>query len=87
MFWTKHPMTRKATRMSQLRHLFPFGPVSLASGTYRLSQPLVPGAQDSGTNRYDVVWTAAPGACPVLSGATRISGSPSLHVFAMAIGG
>ena len=48
--------------------------VELASGTYRLSQPLAFGAQDSGTNGYDVVWTAAPGARPVLSGATRITG-------------
>jgi hypothetical protein len=48
--------------------------VELASGTYRLSQPLVLGARDSGTNGYDVVWTAAPGAHPVFSGATRISG-------------
>jgi hypothetical protein len=48
--------------------------VELASGTYRLSQPLVLGAQDSGTNGYNVVWAAAPGAHPVLSGAKRITG-------------
>lgn len=35
--------------------------VQLASGTYRLSQPLTLGAQDSGSNGYNVVWTAAPG--------------------------
>jgi hypothetical protein len=48
--------------------------VELASGTYRLSQPLTLGAQDSGTNGYNVVWTAAPGAHPVLSGAERVTG-------------
>jgi hypothetical protein len=48
--------------------------VQLASGTYRLAQPLSLGAEDSGTNGYNVVWRAAPGAHPVLSGATRITG-------------
>ena len=44
------------------------------SGTYRLSAPLTLGAGDSGTNGYEVVWTAAPGAHPVLSGAKQITG-------------
>jgi hypothetical protein len=48
--------------------------VELESGTYRLSAPLTLGAADSGTNGYDVVWTAAPGAHPVLSGGTQITG-------------
>jgi NPCBM-associated, NEW3 domain of alpha-galactosidase/Fibronectin type III domain/Right handed beta helix region len=48
--------------------------VRLESGTYRLTQPLTLGAQDSGTNGYNVVWTAAPGARPVLSGADQITG-------------
>ncbi|HUN36509.1 MAG TPA: fibronectin type III domain-containing protein [Trebonia sp.] len=48
--------------------------VELESGTYRLDQPLTLGAPDSGTNGYDVVWTAAPGAHPVVSGAQRVSG-------------
>jgi hypothetical protein len=48
--------------------------VHLASGTYRLSQPLSFTAQDSGTNGYNVVWAAAPGAHPMLSGAQRITG-------------
>jgi hypothetical protein len=48
--------------------------VELESGTYRLSQPLTLGAQDSGTNGYNIVWTAAPGAHPVLSGADRVTG-------------
>jgi hypothetical protein len=48
--------------------------VELASGTYRLTQPLDFGAQDSGSNGYSVVWTAAPGARPVLSGAVQVTG-------------
>ena len=48
--------------------------VELESGTYRLSAPLTLGAADSGTNGYDVIWTAAPGAHPMLSGGTQITG-------------
>ena len=48
--------------------------VELESGTYRLSAPLTLGAADSGTNGHDVIWTAAPGAHPVLSGGTQITG-------------
>jgi hypothetical protein len=48
--------------------------VELMSGTYRLVQPLSLDASDSGTNGYNVVWTAAPGAQPVLSGGQRITG-------------
>jgi hypothetical protein len=48
--------------------------VVLADGTYRLTAPLRLDARDSGTNGHDVVWTAAPGAHPVISGGTRITG-------------
>jgi hypothetical protein len=48
--------------------------VVLADGTYRLTAPLRFDARDSGTNGHDVVWTAAPGAHPVISGGTRITG-------------
>jgi len=48
--------------------------VELESGTYRLTQPLTMGAQDSGTNGYNVVWAAAPGAHPVVSGAEQVTG-------------
>src|SRR6266446_1865963 len=48
--------------------------VELLSGTYRLAQPLALDAEDSGTNGYQVVWTAAPGARPVISGGERITG-------------
>ncbi len=46
--------------------------VVLLNGTYRLAHPLRLGPQDSGTNGHDVIWSAAPGAHPVISGAVRI---------------
>ena len=48
--------------------------VELANGTYQLTEPLQLDADDSGTNGYNVVWTAAPGARPVLSGGEQITG-------------
>ncbi len=48
--------------------------VQLAGGTYRLAAPLALDARDSGTNGHNVIWTAASGARPVLSGAVRVTG-------------
>lgn len=48
--------------------------VELLPGTYRLTQPLTLDASDSGSNGYSVVWTAAPGAHPVVSGGQRVTG-------------
>ncbi|NUP49070.1 MAG: ricin-type beta-trefoil lectin domain protein [Catenulispora sp.] len=48
--------------------------VQVADGTYRLSSPLVFTAADSGTNGNNVVWQAASGAKPVLSGGQQVSG-------------
>jgi hypothetical protein len=48
--------------------------VQLAGGVYRLAAPLRFTAADSGTNRYRVVWQAAPSARPVLSGARAVTG-------------
>jgi hypothetical protein len=48
--------------------------VELYGGTYRLSAPLSLDARDSGTNGHTVQWTAAPGARPVLSGGTQLTG-------------
>jgi len=48
--------------------------VQLADGTYRLSAPLVFSNADSGTNGNNVVWQAASGAKPVLSGGQQVSG-------------
>lgn len=47
--------------------------VQLADGTYRLDAPLTLTAADSGSNGHQVVWEAAPGARPVLSGGRRIT--------------
>ncbi|MFI1092605.1 hypothetical protein [Streptomyces sp. NPDC020917] len=46
--------------------------VKLGDGTYRLGSTWKFGAQDSGTAGHPVVWEAADGAHPVISGATRI---------------
>ncbi|MEH0516850.1 right-handed parallel beta-helix repeat-containing protein [Streptomyces sp. B21-079] len=48
--------------------------VQLADGTYRLSAPLSFTAADSGNNGHTVVWKAAPGANPIISGAQKITG-------------
>ena len=42
--------------------------VQLAAGTYTLSAPLTFTAADSGANGYTVIWQAAPGTRPVISG-------------------
>jgi len=48
--------------------------VQIADGIYRLDEPLLFNAADSGAAGNPVVWQAAPGAHPVFSGATQISG-------------
>lgn len=48
--------------------------VRLLDGTFRLARPLVLDARDSGSRRGDVVWRAAAGARPVISGAVRVRG-------------
>ncbi|HEV3311529.1 MAG TPA: right-handed parallel beta-helix repeat-containing protein, partial [Chloroflexota bacterium] len=48
--------------------------IYLESGTYRLTSTVTLTPLDSGTNGYSVVWTAAPGAHPVLNGGDRITG-------------
>jgi len=46
--------------------------IVLRGGTYRLTEPLRLSPADSGTAGHDLVFTAAPGQHPVLSGAIRI---------------
>ena len=46
--------------------------IVLRGGTYRLTEPLRLTAADSGTAGHDLVFTAAPGEHPILSGAVRI---------------
>jgi hypothetical protein len=48
--------------------------VDLLGGTYRLSATFRLGVQDSGENGHQVVYQAAPGQQPVISGAARITG-------------
>ncbi|HEX8867905.1 MAG TPA: right-handed parallel beta-helix repeat-containing protein, partial [Lentzea sp.] len=48
--------------------------VELADGVYRLAQPLRFTAADSGTNGFRVLWQAAAGAKPVISGARAVTG-------------
>jgi hypothetical protein len=48
--------------------------VQLAGGTYRMSAPLTLGAADSGSNGHSVIWQAAPGQSPVLSGGQQVTG-------------
>jgi hypothetical protein len=48
--------------------------VSLADGVYPLASTLSLGTEDSGTGGHSVVWTAAAGAHPVLSGGIALTG-------------
>ena len=48
--------------------------VHLLDGTYLLDSTFQLGPEDSGQNGYSVVWQAAPGDMPVLSGGKEISG-------------
>ncbi|MGW5680941.1 right-handed parallel beta-helix repeat-containing protein [Nonomuraea sp. NPDC003754] len=48
--------------------------VRLSGGRYRMAEPLVLDARDSGPGGHTVTWTAAPGARPVLSGGVPITG-------------
>jgi hypothetical protein len=43
-------------------------------GEYHLDRPIEFGPEDSGTNGFNIVYTAAPGEHPVLSGGLRVSG-------------
>ncbi|MEU9370590.1 Ig-like domain-containing protein [Streptomyces avermitilis] len=47
--------------------------VELLGGTYRLSKTWKFGTEDSGRPAHPVVWEAAPGARPVISGASRVT--------------
>ncbi len=58
--------------------------VTLRGGTYRLVEPLQLDARDSGAKGRDVVWRAARGERPVISGAVAVTGW-SLHDAALGI--
>ncbi len=44
------------------------------AGEHHLDRPLELGPEDSGTNGFNIVYTAAPGESPVVSGGTRVAG-------------
>ncbi len=48
--------------------------VYIEAGTYRLAQPLELDYRDSGRKGHNVVYSAAPGANPVISGAIQVKG-------------
>lgn len=48
--------------------------VDLLGGTYRLASAVKLGPQDSGENGHQVVYQAAPGARPVVTGARQVTG-------------
>ncbi|GAA1941561.1 RICIN domain-containing protein [Kitasatospora viridis] len=48
--------------------------VQLAGGTYRLTSPLGLTSADSGNNGHNVIWQAAPGQTPVISGGEQVTG-------------
>ena len=48
--------------------------VWLANGTYRLTEPLVLTAQDSGTGGHNVIYAAMEGETPIISGGVQVTG-------------
>lgn len=48
--------------------------IYLEGGTYRLARPLVLTAQDSGNAGHNIIYAAAPGQHPVVTGGIRITG-------------
>jgi len=63
--------------------------VELLGGTYDLTRPLAFGPQDSGSGGHEVIYRAAPGADPVLSGGFAVTGwqdiDPARHIWAAPI--
>lgn len=73
----RHPFrtlswARDAARSARRTHRDAQIYVYLLGGTYRLTKTLVLDRRDSGRAGADVVWGAAPGAHPVISGAIRV---------------
>ena len=64
--------------------------VYLRGGTYRMQQPLVLDPIDSGKNGHDVVYTAATGEIPVISGAIPVTNwslhDPTLNIWQAYVG-
>ncbi len=64
--------------------------VSLEDGVYRLERSFMLTNQDSGRNGHDVVYRAAPGAKPILSGAVQVTGwtvyDKALNIYKASVG-
>lgn len=63
--------------------------VDLAGGTYRLTDPLRFGVQDSGQHGHHVVYQAEPSQTPIISGARQVTGftlvDPAKNVYRAAV--
>jgi hypothetical protein len=64
----------KLTAAKRAAHLTGDLRVVLAGGTYGLAAPLTFGPADSGQDGHRVIWQAAPGQRPIISGGTPITG-------------
>jgi len=75
---TDGPLGSLAGARDAIRKLKAAGPlktpvrVVVADGTYRMTEPLVLAPADSGTDACPIIYQAAPGAKPILSGGRRI---------------
>jgi len=77
---TDGPLASLAGARDAVRKLKATGPLSepveilIADGTYELPETLTFAPEDSGTEQYRIVYAAAPGAKPVISGGRAITG-------------
>jgi hypothetical protein len=72
-FATLHRAQAEVRRLNQLNRETNIV-VQIHAGTYELANPLTFTAEDGGTARQSITYTAAPGATVILSGGRRISG-------------
>ncbi|MFZ4895615.1 discoidin domain-containing protein [Plantibacter sp. Mn2098] len=56
------------------KHMITDIEVRLLDGTYRLDKPFELTARDSGSNGHTITYAAAPGATPIISGGTQVTG-------------
>ncbi len=77
---TDGPLASLQAARDAVRHIKAQGALTepirivVADGTYTLTEPLVFGPEDSGTEKCPIVYEAAPGAHPVFSGGRAITG-------------
>nr|QEO73836.1 hypothetical protein [uncultured bacterium] len=73
---TRHPCSLKRAQevVRSASHTKRDITVVLDGGTYRLAEPLRFDARDSGRGGHSVTWTAARGATPTFSGASKVMG-------------